>query len=200
MSAEYRAPFRERLRRASSVSDRSRRSSRRSSDDEREWRDLEAGGWPQDDTAGPHSPRDDRTNGAVDQQSRRPWAEAPASGRDPLDRHGDALTWTPAASRTSYAGRGPKSYTRSDTRIAEDVNERLTDDPAVDASDIEVQVHQGEVTLAGTVTDRRQKRAAEGCAEHVAGVAQVINRLRVARRDAAGLASQGFPDERSVPS
>ena len=37
-----------------------------------------------------------------------------------------------------HRGRGPKGYTRSDDRIREDVNDRLSDDPFVDASEIEV--------------------------------------------------------------
>ena len=37
-----------------------------------------------------------------------------------------------------YAGRGPRGYRRSDDRIGEDVCDRLTDDPALDASGIEV--------------------------------------------------------------
>ena len=39
-----------------------------------------------------------------------------------------------------HRGRGPRGYTRSDERIREDVNDRLTDDGWLDASDIDVQV------------------------------------------------------------
>src|SRR5690606_23118505 len=70
----------------------------------------------------------------------------------------------------TYVGRGPKGYRRSDERITEDVCDRLTDDPMVDASDITVQVRDGEVTLTGTVEDRRQKRRAEDIVEDVPGV------------------------------
>jgi hypothetical protein len=79
----------------------------------------------------------------------------------------------------SHYGRGPKGYTRSDDRIREDVSDRLTDDWVVDASDIEVRVANGEVTLAGTVDSRRAKRRAEDCAENVSGVRNVQNNLRV---------------------
>lgn len=41
-------------------------------------------------------------------------------------------------------GRGPKGYLRTDTRIADDLHQRLTDDDDVDASDITVLVHYGE--------------------------------------------------------
>jgi osmotically-inducible protein OsmY len=40
-----------------------------------------------------------------------------------------------------YAGRGPRGYRRSDERIREDINDRLTDDWYIDASDVEVIVN-----------------------------------------------------------
>src|SRR6266498_1193605 len=81
--------------------------------------------------------------------------------------------------RGMYAGRGPRGYRRSDERIREDVNERLTDDWRVDASDIEVSVDNGLVTLAGSVGSRAEKRRAEDVAESVSGVMDVSNQLRV---------------------
>lgn len=79
-----------------------------------------------------------------------------------------------------YRGRGPRDYTRSDDRIREDANDRLTDDWSVDASDVTVSVDKGEVTLSGTVSDRRAKRCAEDCVEDVSGVKHVQNNLRIA--------------------
>jgi osmotically-inducible protein OsmY len=81
--------------------------------------------------------------------------------------------------RNSHKGRGPKNYTRSDERIKEDINDRLSDDPWVDASEIDVNVSSGEVTLTGTVNDRSDKRRAEDLAEAVSGVKNVENRIRV---------------------
>jgi osmotically-inducible protein OsmY len=81
--------------------------------------------------------------------------------------------------REDMRGRGPKNYTRSDDRIREDVNDRLSDDPFVDASEIEVQVSSCEVTLTGTVDSREAKRRAEDIAERVSGVKHVQNNLRV---------------------
>jgi osmotically-inducible protein OsmY len=78
-----------------------------------------------------------------------------------------------------HRGRGPKGYTRSDERIHEDVNDRLSDDPYVDASEIEVSVSSCEVTLSGTVDSRDAKRRAEDIAEQVSGVQHVQNNLRV---------------------
>ena len=76
-------------------------------------------------------------------------------------------------------GRGPKGYRRSDERIKEDVNDRLSDDYYIDASDVEVSVSNTEVTLTGTVNSREDKRRAEDIAESVSGVTNVENRLRV---------------------
>jgi hypothetical protein len=78
-----------------------------------------------------------------------------------------------------HRGRGPKGYQRSDARILEDVNERLTEDPRVDATDIEVRVENREVTLGGTVATRSEKRHAEDVAHAVSGVTHVQNNLRV---------------------
>ena len=79
----------------------------------------------------------------------------------------------------SHRGRGPRGYTRSDDRIKEDVSDRLTDDPYVDASDVEVRVASCEVTLNGTVDNRAARRRAEDIAEAVSGVRHVQNNLRV---------------------
>ena len=84
--------------------------------------------------------------------------------------------------RDEHRGRGPKGYTRSDERIREDVNDRLTDDGWLDASDIEVQVSSAEVTLTGQVNSREEKRRAEDIVEAVSGVKHVQNNLRVKDR------------------
>jgi osmotically-inducible protein OsmY len=89
-----------------------------------------------------------------------------------------------------HRGRGPRGYTRSDERIREDVSDRLTDDPYVDASDIEVTVSGCEVTLSGTVNNRDERRRAEDIAEDVSGVRHVQNNLRVGHRQ-GGLTGTG---------
>jgi hypothetical protein len=77
-----------------------------------------------------------------------------------------------------HRGRGPRGYRRSDERIREDVNDRLADDPRLDASEIEVRVENGEVTLDGTVDSREARRRAEDLADSVSGVSYVQNNLR----------------------
>lgn len=82
---------------------------------------------------------------------------------------------------TSYAGRGPKGYLRSDDRIREDVCERLSENDEVDASEIEVLVSNRKVTLTGSVQNRRMKHIAEDLAEAVSGVDDVDNRITVSK-------------------
>ncbi|WP_423141579.1 BON domain-containing protein [Parablastomonas sp. CN1-191] len=102
-----------------------------------------------------------------------------------LDRAGDEIaSWfgdddAQRRREQDHRGRGPSNYTRSDDRIREDVNDRLTDDRHVDASKITVAVDQGEVTLDGTVSDRAAKRRAEDCVDCISGVKHVQNNLRV---------------------
>jgi osmotically-inducible protein OsmY len=78
-------------------------------------------------------------------------------------------------------GRGPKGYKRSDERIREDVCDRLSDMHDIDASDVEVEVKNGEVTLSGTIPERNMKYAIEHCCERVSGVSDITNQLRLKR-------------------
>jgi hypothetical protein len=87
-----------------------------------------------------------------------------------------------------HVGRGPKGYQRSEERIREEINDRLTAHGLVDATDIEVRIQNGEVTLSGFVDSREAKRAAEDCAEDVQGVREVHNHLRIrSHADDAGV-------------
>jgi len=96
---------------------------------------------------------------------------------DYADEQGDASG--------SLRGRGPKNYRRTDERITELVNDALHEDHALDASEIEVAVKGGDVTLSGTVPLRRHKHRAENLAAKVSAGHDVDNRLRV-RRVASG--------------
>jgi osmotically-inducible protein OsmY len=84
--------------------------------------------------------------------------------------------------QTSFAGRGPRNYQRSDERIHEDINDRLTSHPGLDASDIQVMVSKGEVTLTGSVDSRWAKREAEDIADSTLGVTDVHNQLSANRQ------------------
>lgn len=94
----------------------------------------------------------------------------------PRDPH---ASWQPPPTVGPYVGRGPRGYQRSDERIREELNERLTAHGHVDATDIECEVRNGEVTLTGYVNNRAEKHEAEDVANDIAGVHDVHNRLRI---------------------
>lgn len=79
----------------------------------------------------------------------------------------------------NFFGKGPKGYMRSDERIQEDVCDALYRHPRIDASEIEVEVNEGTVTLKGSVEDRQAKRMAEDIAESCTGVSNVSNQILV---------------------
>lgn len=82
-----------------------------------------------------------------------------------------------------HSGKGPKGYKRSDDRIREEVCEALSRSAEVDASDIDVTVKEGMVTLSGTVESRMAKREAEMCVEHLSGIEDVHNEIRVKKNE-----------------
>lgn len=96
----------------------------------------------------------------------------------------------------SHIGKGPKNWQRSDERIREEVCEALARHPEIDATEVEIRVQGGEVTLTGAVTDRRAKRVAEDVAEDVFGVKDVTNHIKVDK----SATTQGRPGERDVTS
>lgn len=179
---------------------------RRRRDDQRQNREREWRNWEREELAwrggsryrGEPMPRNDREREWQDYdrdrqreyEARRAWhySDPMADSYWSPYESGDE-SYTSGADGTSVThvasgwGRGPKGYQRSDDRINEEVCERLTFSP-VDASDIEVQVLNGEVTLAGTVRSRWEKRQAEDLAE-VFGVREVHNQLRVTPVSAA---------------
>ena len=65
----------------------------------------------------------------------------------------------------------------------------LTRHHDINAEDIEVSVNEGEVTLAGTVSERRMKHMAEDVAERCFGVKDVVNNIRIKRDESLGLPS-----------
>lgn len=89
--------------------------------------------------------------------------------------------------------RWPKSYKRSDERIKDDIHEELIRHGRIDASDVEVQVKDGEVTLTGQVSSRQDKRVAEELAEKVLGVHDVQNQLRVRNLQSSSSSSPNLP-------
>jgi len=126
------------------------------------------------------------------------WEAGMESGREPerqrsnvtrfgqrRDGQSGSSTATMPPGRQSFAGRGPQGYKRSDERITEDINEELTQDSELDASDVNIEVRNGEVILKGTVPDRESKRRAEEIAECCSGVKDVMNQLRIKRDESS---------------
>lgn len=99
------------------------------------------------------------------------------SGRDYEEDYGNPGYWN----RGRYSGVGPRGYRRSDDRIREDVNDRLTWHGQIDATEIQADVSDGIVTLSGTVNSRYEKRMAEIIAENVWGVSDIQNNLKIER-------------------
>lgn len=100
-------------------------------------------------------------------------------GDESSRRFSDNRQWGSQDDYGEHRGRGPRGYKRSDERIREDVCDCLTDDDRLDATNIEVSVKDGEVTLSGTVTSRDDKRWAELLTERISGVKEVQNSVRV---------------------
>ena len=78
-----------------------------------------------------------------------------------------------------HFGKGPKNWKRSDELIREDVCEALYESYDVDATDIEVKVEEGLVTLSGSVNSRFAKKEAELCIEYLRGVVDIKNELKI---------------------
>jgi osmotically-inducible protein OsmY len=111
--------------------------------------------------------------GDEDAKRRRQWDEMRHGGAERGERYATG----------EHRGRGPRGYRRSDERIREDVSDRLTDDPWLDATYIEVEAKDGEVTLSGLVARREDKRRAEDLADACSGVTHVQNNLRIQTAD-----------------
>ncbi|HEX7879232.1 MAG TPA: BON domain-containing protein [Candidatus Eisenbacteria bacterium] len=91
----------------------------------------------------------------------------------------------------SHAGVGPKNYKRSDERIKEDLCEMFSANPWLDASNTEVEVKQGVVTLTGTVGDRRMRQMMEDIADGVPGVKDVECQIKLETKTKAGAMGTG---------
>jgi hypothetical protein len=86
-----------------------------------------------------------------------------------------------AEDRQRRQARGPKGYQRSDERLREDICERLMGADHIDAADVSVEVKSGNVTLDGSVPQRRMKHAIEDLVDACMGVRDIDNKLRVGR-------------------
>ncbi len=96
--------------------------------------------------------------------------------------HGGSLLHHDFGALQGNRGKGPRGYTRQDSRIHDDVCELFTRDRSLDASQVEVSVEGGVVTLMGKVDDRDMKRYAGNLIDRIPGVRDVQNLLEFERR------------------
>jgi hypothetical protein len=140
------------------------------------------------DTRADHGPRHFGTE--VDRGGRMGWSPDPSHGAHGggagYGFHGtDMGMGMPDEPRGPHYGKGPKGYKRSDDRTREDVCDAIAHQGFIDASDVEVKVEDGIVTLGGTVAHRDDKRRLEHLAEQCRGVHEVHNGLRLKRAPSA---------------
>lgn len=138
----------------------------------------------------PH-PRQSRYHG-LPSVTDRAWGQRPGD-EDAFGTPGELGGWgdfrEPAPrrdARPSQRGRGPRDAFRPDDRIYDELNQRLADDPEIDAHEILVAVEDATVILTGEVPSRRMKYLAEEVASRVRGVREIHNHLTVDRGDRAG--------------
>lgn len=141
--------------------------------------------------------RDSPENGGPGRRDRRggSWNSGQANDRYSQSNYGSNISGYDRNNRTdnrgagasdsysNHRGKGPKGYQRSDEKIKEDISEQLSDHENIDASDIEVDVQNGKVTLTGRVKDKTSKRRIEDLAEDVLGVKNVKNDIAVSKEN-----------------
>ena len=95
-----------------------------------------------------------------------------------------------------HAGKGPRGWTLSDTRLIDEVSDRLMEDPLLDASEVEVSADAGVITLSGVVPGASDVAHAELVARRTSGVHDVVNRLsyRPGRREVDRLRIEDEPN------
>lgn len=104
-------------------------------------------------------------------------------------------SWSEFPERQGYGQRGfggrqisrifhrpPRNYKRSDELIRDEICKRLALNPEVDATDVDVIVKDGEVTLRGALDDRFEKRLVEEIIENTFGVRDLLNEVRIGTR------------------
>jgi hypothetical protein len=122
--------------------------------------------------------------GAADRGGGNQYAHADTYGSAGFRQQGKRYWFDEGDQRGQFRGTQPRGYERSDERLRELACERLTD-ADLDASDIEVKVAQGTVTLEGSVRARWMKHAAEDLIDDLGGVKDIQNHLRVKSGDAS---------------
>ena len=81
-----------------------------------------------------------------------------------------------------YRGHGPRRAQPQDEDLLDTLCERLSGDPDIDASEIDVTVREGIVALSGTVPSRQTRRDAEAIAESLRGASTACCSMKANRR------------------
>ena len=76
-----------------------------------------------------------------------------------------------------HAGKGPRGWTLTDSRLIDEVSDRLMEDRLLDAREVEVSAGAGVVTLSGEVPGASVVAHAEMLARQTTGVREVRNQL-----------------------
>lgn len=108
-------------------------------------------------------------------------ATSGGGGQEGLRNPGEN-TWREEQGRRQ-TNSGPRSRRKSDESLTQEIREILTADPELEATDVEVEVEGGAVTLRGAVVDSDARLLAEELVESLSGVREVHNRLRVEREE-----------------
>jgi hypothetical protein len=183
------------------------------SEDERRARSNEDT-WPERRFARSYEPYEDDRWGREDADDRWGYQARPTRNYYEDERRGRAGDPNPRASQYGYRlgrqegprrdegsrlftrrGRPPRDYRRADDRIRDEIIECIVRDTDIDASDVEVQVAAGEVTLVGTVEDRAAKRGLEDVVERVFGVVDIHNNVKVRKSAWRQLGDRLFGEE-----
>jgi hypothetical protein len=113
-----------------------------------------------------------------DRDRRAPEQHSGAQGYGPRTDDSHEPRWAPT--RTQGPSEQPADM-RADEHLRDEVCSRLEQARELDTSDLEVSVTNGEVTLTGSVPVRPMKYAIEDLCDHVDGVVEIHNQLRVRR-------------------
>ena len=115
-------------------------------------------------------------------------------GRDPQNNDDTSRRYMADGDKNRFGNldrsRGPRGYKRSDERIRDDIHDRLMRNSGVDASEVDVKVQNGEVTLTGTCQHRDDKRRIEDIVDDVLGVTEIHNQIRRVSGDTTGMHGQ----------
>lgn len=150
--------------------------------------DLARASWTQEhDYQGPRygatNRRDSPSRGEMGRQD----GHTDTHGSAGFRQQGKRYWFDESDQRAGFRGTAPRGYQRSDERLRELACERLTE-ADLDASDIEVKVSQGVVTLEGSVRARWMKHQAEDIIDDLGGVKDIQNKLRVGSASEASTA------------